>query len=311
MTNKSKITNFKLKNSLLIALMLIGICAYAHAKADGLDVKAAVDRHSATIGDHIIYTISVRPQKGMDIGFPSLPQGKKIGIFEVKDSGIRSKKDIFGNKVTTGWYDLVAYEAGKALIPALDVKYKYHLEKEPKIIQTKPIEVTIESVLPANTVIYDIKDIKGPLSYFEINWFLVAAVIFLAVFLTVLIYFNGKMRRGPVKLPHETALEELESIRALLLQSGDIKDFYVRISDCIRFYIERSFAVKASEMTTEEFLNSMKTSPTDVEQKDLLKVFLSSCDLQNSPSTIRLHRRSRTYSPLPRGLLKTSPKKER
>ncbi|HPM43045.1 MAG TPA: BatD family protein [Candidatus Omnitrophota bacterium] len=276
-------------------------------------MRAGVDKNVVTIGDHIIYTISVRPQKGMDVGFPSFPQGKKIGIFELKDSGIKSKKDIFGNKVATGWYDLVAYEAGKTFIPALDVKYKYHLEKEPKIIQTKPIEINIESVLPANTVIYDIKDIKGPLYYFEINWFFVAGMIFLAFFLAVLIYLNGRMRRGPVKLPHETALEELESIRALLLQSGDIKEFYVRISDCIRFYIERSFAVKASEMTTEEFLNSMKTSPTlTLEQKDLLKVFLSSCDLvkfaKHNPAALEIEN---VFASAKRFVEETSPKKER
>lgn len=86
--------------------------------------------------------------------------------------------------------------------------------------------------------------------------------------------------RVPVKLPHETALEELEAIRSSLAQSGDMKEFFVRISDCIRCYIERAFLVKAPEMTTEEFLNSLRASPAlTIEQKDLLKDFLKACDL--------------------------------
>lgn len=83
-----------------------------------------------------------------------------------------------------------------------------------------------------------------------------------------------------MKLPHESALEELESIRANFLKSSDVKEYYAGASDCIRRYIERSFRLKAPEMTTEEFLGSLSESTAlSPDQKDLLKEFLNACDL--------------------------------
>ena len=76
------------------------------------------------------------------------------------------------------------------------------------------------------------------------------------------------------------ALEELEAIKGAFTQAGDVKDYYARISDCVRDYIERLFKVNAPEMTTEEFLESLKDSQAlPPAEKDLLKQFMSACDL--------------------------------
>jgi len=306
---KSKL---KIKIMPIIALILIGICTYAHAKNAEPVMRADVTRRAITIGDHTIYSITVRAPKGLGIRLPSFAPNNKIGIFEVKDHGVSVKNGLFGMKTITGWYDLTAYSTGKVEIPSVGVKYGSGSDKELKTAKTEAISITIQSVLPKNTTINDIKDIKGPLSYFEINFFLVIGILGLMGVCALLIYFRRKMQRGPVKLPHETALEELEAIRASLLQAGDVKAFYVHISDCIRYYIERSFAVKASEMTTEEFLDSLKTSPAlTMEQKDLLKIFLSACDLvkfaKYSPTAQEIER---VFVSAQKFIEETRPKKE-
>ena len=82
------------------------------------------------------------------------------------------------------------------------------------------------------------------------------------------------------KLPHERALEELEKIRRARLRTGDIKGYYIGISDCVRHYVEEVFMLRAPEMTTEEFLASLKdSSALSGGQKVLLKEFLMSCDM--------------------------------
>ena len=108
--------------------------------------------------------------------------------------------------------------------------------------------------------------------------------------IAAIVYVRLK-RYVPVKLPHETALEELEAIRAQYLQGGGVKEFYVGVSDCVRRYIEHAFKLKAPEMTTEEFLGSLKESPAlSMDQKDLLKGFMNACDMvkfaKYSPSSM-------------------------
>ena len=59
-----------------------------------------------------------------------------------------------------------------------------------------------------------------------------------------------------------------------------IKEFYSRISDILRHYIENRFGLHAPEQTTEEFLGALSVTRTlTPPQKELLKAFLKHCDL--------------------------------
>jgi hypothetical protein len=140
--------------------------------------------------------------------------------------------------------------------------------------------VTVESVLPAGKMPADIKDIKAPLAYFEINWLVAGGVIFFFVVVTIFIAYKFRKKPLPERLPHETAMEELEAVRSNFLKNSEVKEYYTGVSDCIRRYIERAFRLKAPEMTTGEFLGYLRESTIlSADQKDLLKDFLNACDL--------------------------------
>ena len=65
-----------------------------------------------------------------------------------------------------------------------------------------------------------------------------------------------------------------------LARRGLFKDYYSEISAIIRSYLEDRFALNAPEMTTEEFLNSLRDSGSlSTERKEPLKSFLNACDL--------------------------------
>ena len=277
-----------LSKLILIIVILTVVTGGAMAASDvcAPSVRAFVDKKTIFIGDRIRYTIEVKSKKGFGFLFP-VPKAEgdeaaKLGGFEVRDTGSSIKKGIFGGYAISKWYIITSYSTGKHVIPELEVKYRQKGKKSPKdfaVIKTKPVTITVVSILPKGQPIKDIKDIKGPISFFEINWILVSILTVLIVFVLLFIW-HRKKKPVPVKLPHETALEELEALKALLARTGDIKEYYVGVSDCVRHYIEKAFALKAPEMTTEEFLNSLKDSRAlSAEQKDLLKEFLRSCDL--------------------------------
>lgn len=93
---------------------------------------------------------------------------------------------------------------------------------------------------------------------------------------------GSKARNQPLaKDPWQKACEQLEAlIHSDLLAKGNMKEYYLRLSGIIRRYFEEQFSIKAPEMTTEEFLIHLKGS-TDLtaQQKDILKEFLTSCDI--------------------------------
>jgi len=266
--------------ALVAAVLALTAQSALPAPKDAIGLRASVDRKNVYIGDRIRYAVVARAPKGVDVQFPSFDD-YKIGDFEIKDSGSRVRNRLFGGKVFERWYYIAVYSVGKQTIPQIDVKYKKKAQKDWSVQKTPAIEMSIGSVLPVGKKALDIKDIKGPISYRNAYFGIAALAITLFLFLAITIIFYRRMKRYvPVKLAHETALEELEAIRASYLQGGDIKEYYVGVSDCVRRYIERAFKVKAPEMTTEEFLGSLKDSPALSDgQKDLLKGFLSACDM--------------------------------
>ncbi len=269
-----------MKNKILIialGVVLVAATAFAAAK-DGVTVRALVDRKAALTGDRIKYTITVTAKKGYEVQFPVFAD-YKIGYFEIKDSASATKKGLFGSRTFSNPYFISAYSPGKYIIPEIEIKYKAKGDKDWSTAKTAAIPVVIENILLQEDGIKDIKDVKGPMSFREINWALIIIAAVAVVVMVLIIYWVRRKPR-PVKLPHETALEELETIKAEYLRAGDVKEYYSSASDCIRRYIERVFRLKAPEMTTEEFLNSLKdSSGLSLEHKDLLKGFLSASDL--------------------------------
>ena len=134
----------------------------------------------------------------------------------------------------------------------------------------------------------DIRDVKPPVD-FPSNYFLLFLILFLLlgaglVFLAVLFIRRNRARKGktsPPLPPWTVAYERLEKLKAAhLSEAGRIKEYYTILSDITRRYIEDRFNIRAPEMTTEEFLISLKTSGVlSLPQKEALKDFLQSCDM--------------------------------
>lgn len=270
-----------MKNRILIislGALVIAAPVFAAAGDGGVSVRASVDKKSIFIGDRVKYTVTVGAKEGCEVKFPDFSDNK-IDYFEIKDLTSEVKKGFFGSRTFTNSYFITVYSPGNYTIPAVEIKYKAKGAKEWSVAKTEAIPVKVEDILLQEGGITDIKDVKGPLYFREINW---ALVILLIIISAAAISIIRWMRRKPkpVKLPHETALEELEAVKAEYLKSGDVKEYYSSASDCIRRYIERVFRLKAPEMTTEEFLNSLKDSSSlSLEHKDLLKGFLNASDL--------------------------------
>jgi len=84
-----------------------------------------------------------------------------------------------------------------------------------------------------------------------------------------------------LKPAHELAYERLRAlVKEDLVGAGRIKEFYERISNILRHYIEHRFSLRAPERTTEEFLAELaNTEVLSAPDKESLGEFLKHCDL--------------------------------
>lgn len=268
------------KRMLALAVFLIAMPVMAWGAKDDISVRSYVDRKTIFIGDVIKYTLEVKADKSTELSFPDFKDGK-IDEFEIKDVYAAVTKSFFGKNTVTKSYRITCYSTGLQIIPAVEIKYKNKLSADWSTRKSPSINIRVESVLPKNQNVKDIRDIKGPMLFFTVPWFMVFLLILIlaAAFVSFRVYRKIK-EKAALKLPYELALEALEALRAGLAEGGGLKDYYVGVSDCIRHYIETVFKLKAPEMTTEEFLNSLKDSRSlSAEQKGLLKIFLNACDM--------------------------------
>ena len=134
----------------------------------------------------------------------------------------------------------------------------------------------------------DIKDVKPPVNLPDLWWLLWGLLLLIA--LAARIYFLLKVRKHPKasvvapvpELPAwEKAYQQLEALsRENLLDKGLFKEFFTRVSDIARHYMENRFNIRAPHMSTEEFLAYLEISGhLNDAQKIALKDFLNSCDM--------------------------------
>ena len=130
-----------------------------------------------------------------------------------------------------------------------------------------------------------IHDIKPPLDLPSNPLWIVLGILLLFLVVVVLFLFLKKRNKPKpqvvIQSPWEKALQALLVLeQSKFLSQSQFKEFYSDLSDIIRHYIEERFHYKAPEMTTEEFLLSLRSSDQlNSKQQDILKDFLTSCDM--------------------------------
>jgi hypothetical protein len=83
-----------------------------------------------------------------------------------------------------------------------------------------------------------------------------------------------------VRPPEDLAREALAELAASgLAESGEVKLFYVRLSDILRRYIEGKFGIPALDRTTTELLPEVRRSPALGRFAPEIRDFFEDCDL--------------------------------
>ncbi len=274
------------KKFFLILILLI--CVSGWAQEDPIAISSSVDKARIRIGDLITYTVTVTHEKDIHIEMPGL--GANLGGFEIRDYQVHDPKKEKSQIVSQVDYIISTFFTGEFEIPPLTVFYYTPEDSTAKILTTEKIKIVVESVKASEAG--DIRDIKPPVEiprnwWMTLRWFaLGAGVIGLAV-LAYWIYRRKKQGKGllpvreiPPRPPHEIALERINQLRdSDLLENGEIKQYYIEISEIIRQYIEGRYFIIAMEMTTTEVLEGLTGAELTGEDFQYFSDFLNRCDL--------------------------------
>lgn len=223
---------------------------------------------------------------------PSTSEPSPVMPPEFTSAGYEDAAPVLGEdgKVTRiRTYRLEPFLEGTYTIPSLSVSFWKEVEgdDEKASVETEPVSIAVSSVLAPNAQ-PGVMDIAGPVAVQNPTpWVLyIVLLLLLAAGLGALYWYKfirvvpGPPPPLPIP-PHVRALEALQAIeREKLVEKGLYKEYYIRVSDVLRHYMEDEFHLRAPERTTEEFLAEIQHNAVlGLQEQLLLRAFLRHCDL--------------------------------
>ncbi|MHC5061047.1 MAG: BatD family protein [Planctomycetota bacterium] len=254
-----------------------------------LSVRVRLEKDTMTIAETVLLQFEAAIDPKYDLQMPQVgAELTNFGILDWDNPGDRFDEN--NNIVSTYQYRLEPFLSGDYQIPAFTFEFTdaNSVAEKKYTLTTEPVDIEVTSLLGEdreNLVIADIEDVvdmAGPGSYWPL-WTLGACVGIVAV-ISAWLYLRRRRIHELVRIfrpAHEIAYARLKSlVKDDPVAAGKIKEFYERISDILRHYIEHRFELRAPERTTEEFLAEPAVADVLGEaDKKMLEEFLTHCDL--------------------------------
>jgi hypothetical protein len=289
--------------ALLGCLLLLNGCS-SESGGEGNSVTAVAERgpvrmtaeaapRQVLIGDSITVSLRVETPPDNIVAFPA--ETELASEFFRKVEAAEPRPGAEGGLVWQCTLTADALESGLLQIPPVSIKYARQPtepDAEPRFdreLAVGPLEIEVLSALTAQDDVLNPRDITGvlapprkPLPAWAWVLIIVGGLLGIALFALLIRWIERRARRpAPPIAPEVWALRVLAELEAAgLIEHGQAREYYYRLSETVRVYIERQFGLMAPEMTTEEFLVALARDRGAVPyDADRLRGFLESCDL--------------------------------
>ena len=243
---------------------------------------------SPRLGDSLALTLTVEAEQGVAVEMPAF--GDALGRFAIVDFAPGRETTERGTRL---WqrYTLQVSASGRQRIPRLRVTFTDERGTAagqggpPRELMTDELGFKVESMLPEGAAAAALRPARDPLpelagSWLARYWPWLAALVTIAAATGFGVVFWHRRRAFRARLTaYDRAARRLQRLRrAGLPAASGLDAWYVELSDIVRRYIEERFALRAPELTTEEFLSEAGRSALSKPHRGLLSAFLEICD---------------------------------
>ena len=256
----------------------------------GVVVAVRVSKVKATAADTLTMELEASAEEGYEVSIPD--PGHVMEDFEIRDSRyVGQRLDADGNIARLMRYRIAPMGAGVLEIPAFVFEFGKEGEDQTFQISTEAIKINVASLLDAGEMATVAEEDEGVVQLpVEISWwwYIAGGVIVIAIIAIIAVVVLRRCRDSEIeriyKGAHEIAYERLRELEAAgLIESGKLKEYYERVSNVLRYYVEDRFRLCAPERTTEEFLYDLQFGDgmyvLGDGDRDSLGQFLRHCDL--------------------------------
>ena len=267
---------------LLISLTYVTATALAQ-----VGVEATIDSIQILIGQQVHVTLTATTPVDATVVFPTYKSREQLvaGV-EVLTVSEEKKETMDGGQRLSRIYTLTSFDGSLYYLPPFKVKVNGK-EYQSKSLALKVMEVDVDTT--KMNQFFGPKDVQdNPFQWSD--WSLVFWLsVLLLVLLGVAAYLYVRLRDNKpliksfklVKrlLPHQKAMKEIEQIKAdKMVSSENQKEYYTKLTDTLRRYIEERYKFSAMEMTSSEIIERL-TQDGDQKSLDELRQLFTTADL--------------------------------
>ena len=223
------------------------------------EVKVETNTKNIKIGEQIQYKVSVETPADTPVSFP---EGQTFAPLEmVKTRAADTLRDGGKYRLVKEYY-LTQFDEGKYTIPS----QKIRINNKDYFTDSLLVEVHTVAIDTLKQPLYDIKpiqEVKKPFTSYGWILTIIAAVLLLLIVAFVYLVFIRKKKFPFLQIqkklpPFDRAIQDLKELQnsKYLIQSQH-KEYYTRLTDIVKAYLEEEVHILAKESTTDELLTKI------------------------------------------------------
>lgn len=262
---------FKFEYMRRILLVLLFALSSLSMSAQRIEYKSSLDSTFMLIGDQRKLSFELWSDNYVKVKFPIFADKQIIDSVEIISGPVRDSSE---DKKTGRWhfsetYVITSFDTGVYIIPPFEI----NVEKDGfnSVFRTEQLELFVNTFkMDENAGLADIvMPLDVPWTFMEILiyvLYVLGGLLIIALIVWLIIRLKkGKVEGVSVKSlvpPYIRAIEDLNRLKEeKLWQSGHVKEYYIRLTDALRTYIEDELHVNAMEQTSFETLQALKNNP--------------------------------------------------
>jgi hypothetical protein len=251
-------------------------------------VEAKIDSIQMLIGQQVHVTVTATTPSNAKVVFPSFKsRDTLVAGVEVLNISKEQKEELEqGQQQISRVYTLTSFDGKLYYLPPFQVKV------DGKTYQSKSLALKVLEVEVDTTNLnqyYGPKDVQNN-PFLWSDWstaFWLSVLILLLMAVAYYLYLRLRDNKPIIKsfkivkrlLPHKKAMKEIEQIKAdKMVSSENQKEYYTKLTDTLRRYIEERYKFSAMEMTSSEIIERL-TQDGDQKSLDELRELFTTADL--------------------------------
>ena len=267
-----------------IAFLITLIASVLRLSAQ-VQVEASIDSIQIFVGEQVHVTLSATAKEQSKVEFPQFKPTEYItpGVEVLGAEELETKEQDNGFVTRQMVYTMTSFDDTLYYIPPMKVK----IDGKPYESKSLALKVLTIEVDTTNVDQFfgpkDVQDNPFQWSDWSLSFWLSVLMLLL---LAAAYYLYLRLRDNKpiithirvVKrlLPHQKALQQIEQIKAdKMVASENSKEYYTKLTDTIRKYIEERYGFNAMEMTSSEIIDHLMATQDENALSELRHLFLT------------------------------------